>query len=64
MPDISMCTGGACRRKMTCYRYMAKPDEYQSYMEFYADGPACAYYAPIMGREVRDEEAEPDEQGL
>lgn len=31
MPDITMCYGGDCPYKERCYRYTAKPDEYQSY---------------------------------
>jgi len=34
MPDISMCEGGNCPLKETCYRYKAVPNEYrQSYFE-------------------------------
>ena len=29
MPDISMCEGGECPHKEKCYRYKAKPSEYQ-----------------------------------
>lgn len=32
MPDITMCSGGNCPMKETCYRYKAKPSEFwQSY---------------------------------
>lgn len=32
MADITMCKGGNCFRKNTCYRFTAKPNEYrQSY---------------------------------
>jgi hypothetical protein len=31
MPDITMCPGTNCPHKETCYRYTAKPSEYQSY---------------------------------
>ena len=30
-PDITMCPGTNCPHKETCYRYTAKPSEYQSY---------------------------------
>ena len=30
-PDITMCQGTNCPHKETCYRYTAKPSEYQSY---------------------------------
>jgi len=32
MVDISMCTGRGCNDKNTCFRYLAFPDEYQSYI--------------------------------
>lgn len=32
MPDITMCSGAACKQRDECYRYKAKPSEYlQSY---------------------------------
>jgi hypothetical protein len=32
MPDITMCPGGNCPMRETCYRYKAKPnDPWQSY---------------------------------
>ncbi len=31
MPDITMCTDHYCKLKETCYRYTAKPSDYQSY---------------------------------
>lgn len=30
-PDITMCNGDNCPVKKKCYRYTAKPSEYQSY---------------------------------
>lgn len=46
MPDITMCNGGDCIKKSNCYRYMAKPDSYQS---FFAEVPKetgddCKHY--------------------
>ena len=32
MADISMCNRRDCAKKNTCYRYLAFPDEYQSYI--------------------------------
>lgn len=52
MPDISMCTGGDCPRKESCYRFTAKPSEYfQSYFQSppYA-GISCEYYWPIRSQ--------------
>ena len=31
MPDISLCSGEGCPMKDTCYRFVAKPGEWQSY---------------------------------
>jgi hypothetical protein len=34
MPDISMCQHSACPKSKECYRFMAIPDKWQSYMAF------------------------------
>lgn len=49
MPDISMCKGGDCPLKETCYRYKATPDQYlQSYFgEVPYESDGCKYYWPI-----------------
>lgn len=48
-PDISLCIGGLCPLKEKCYRYLAKPSEYQSY---FADPPfvknKCEYLVKIV----------------
>ena len=31
MPDITMCEGTDCPLKERCYRFTAKPSDYQSY---------------------------------
>jgi hypothetical protein len=33
MPDIDMCMGTDCPYKETCYRFTAKPSDYQSYIK-------------------------------
>jgi hypothetical protein len=45
MPDISMCPGTNCPQKETCYRYTAKPSDWQSYFSVppIKDGK-CEYY--------------------
>lgn len=46
MPDISMCEGGDCPLKDTCYRYKATPSEgRQSWLSTppHKEGD-CAYY--------------------
>ena len=34
MPDISMCSNDKCKVRKQCYRYMTKPDHYQTYATF------------------------------
>ena len=45
MPDISMCANKKCKKKLTCYRYIAKPSYYQSYSSF--NERDCEYYIKI-----------------
>jgi len=46
MADISMCSGDGCQVKHTCYRFTAKPSEYQSYLIPPApiENEGCEYY--------------------
>ncbi len=45
MPDITMCDGKECPVKKKCYRYTAKPSEYQSYfVEAPIKDGKCDYY--------------------
>ena len=37
MPDISMCFGKDCGRREHCYRYMAKPNQVQTYSDLEHD---------------------------
>lgn len=34
MPDITMCVNTECPLRDKCFRYRAKPDEWQSYSDF------------------------------
>ena len=34
MPDITMCMKEDCPIKLSCYRFIAKPDKWQSYAVF------------------------------
>ena len=51
MPDITMCSGAACKQREECYRYKAQPSEYlQSYFtetprNFHND--TCVYFWKI-----------------
>lgn len=48
MPDITLCKGEGCKIKETCYRFKAKPSEYQAY---FVVSPIkydkCDYFAQI-----------------
>ena len=49
MPDISICQNGRkCPRVPFCYRYLAIPDSYQSYMDFYKKGKRCNNFLPLQ----------------
>jgi len=52
MPDITMCTNNKCTFRENCYRFKAKPKDYQSYAKFEQrktfDGIViCNSYYPI-----------------
>lgn len=34
MPDITMCTSKHCQYRNKCYRIRARPDEFQSWVNF------------------------------
>lgn len=45
MPDITMCSNDVCPIRGTCYRFMAKPSQYQSMAFFEPDKfDQCEYY--------------------
>jgi len=55
MPDISMCCNLDCPVKKKCYRWMAKPDKWQSYAEF-DGGKKCKYFIKYrVSTEVENE---------
>ncbi len=55
MADISKCANGElCSLRMKCYRYVADPGRYQSYMAPPEPGPNCDYYWPLNEHEVSD----------
>lgn len=59
MPDIGMCNQHECAIRHSCYRYLAVPSEYQSYLmldpaEPQEDGTHhCDYYWPLSLAEGR-----------
>jgi hypothetical protein len=47
MPDIAMCEGISCPLKMDCYRFTAKPSDYQYYftsIPFDYEKDFCEFY--------------------
>jgi len=45
MPDITMCPGTDCPQKEKCYRFTAKPSDYQSwFMKPPIEDGKCDYY--------------------
>ncbi len=51
MPDLAMCSGGACLLKEECYRHRAKPTEFrQSYFGTPPfKGDDCEYFYDLKG---------------
>lgn len=43
MPDISMCPDKECSKRSSCYRYLAKPDSYQTWFSA-ENNENCGYY--------------------
>lgn len=54
MPDITMCLTRTCPKRNQCYRYMAKPDRYQSYANYtelcIKEIEKSEYYLPLKRR--------------
>ncbi len=52
MSDISMCPGNNCKKKNTCFRYLADKDKYaQSYCQFTLDKEGkCEYYWEVKSK--------------
>ena len=48
MPDITLCTNKSCSKRKRCYRFMAKPDKYQSFALFKPDNDGkCEEFKPL-----------------
>lgn len=52
MLDMSMCLNKKCPIKEKCYRFMAKPDQWQSYTLFSWEGNDCEYFIEIERSEI------------
>jgi hypothetical protein len=48
MPDITKCDNSDCPSCTICWRFMAKPNTYQSYGIFQPDGDKCSSFWPSM----------------
>lgn len=50
MSDLTMCQNGKCKLRMSCYRFLAKPSDYQWYANFVpikvADKWECQHQTP------------------
>ena len=53
MVDISMCSAEKCKRKNTCYRYLATPDTYRQSYIVVADVDDCQMYWECPSRSMR-----------
>ncbi len=64
MPDIAMCQGTGCAAKKSCYRYIAKPSERQSYfMNVPGNSATCGYYIEARAKsQVRRLEAQTEKR--
>lgn len=49
MPDITMCKGEGCSRKLDCYRYTADPDLYWQSWFVYSGGDDCNNFMDNKG---------------
>lgn len=59
MPDLTMCNGGDCPLRKTCYRYRATPSFWQSYFtaEVYdAEKKTCEYYDEVRESDIIEKE--------
>ena len=59
MPDITMCEGGDCPLKESCYRYTATPSEYrQSYfteIPYNKEEDKCDHRMPIWEKKSKSD---------
>lgn len=52
MPDISMCLNHSCKKRKSCYRYLATPHPtYQAYSDFDYSKDNC--YWPTKQKKVK-----------
>jgi hypothetical protein len=51
MTDITKCDNSACPSCTICWRFMAKPNTYQSYGVFQPDGDKCSNFWSMEGEQ-------------
>ena len=49
MVDIAMCRRQDCPRRLSCFRYLAEPDDWQSYIAI-KDVDKCDMYWQVKNR--------------
>lgn len=60
MPDICMCRNKKCPLKSKCYRFMAVPNQMQTYFGVRCVNGICEYFVEIeKGDRIRDSERIP-----
>jgi hypothetical protein len=52
MADITMCINQSCPKKGSCFRFLARPSEFQSYAFFSGGDGDCAYYILSVNRPI------------
>lgn len=62
MPDITMCPGGNCPMRETCYRHKATPSMYQSYFmetpfKMIEGKIECDHYMEVYKKKNNDKSA-------
>jgi hypothetical protein len=63
MPDITMCHGEGCVLKENCWRYLAQPNQYQSYFvgSPIKDTGECGYFLRVVANVHKLEKEVPSE---
>lgn len=59
MPDLTLCNNAACPLRLSCYRFIAKRDEWQSMANFTPKDGKCDHFIEAKARsQVRRLEAQ------
>ena len=64
MPDISMCLNKSCPARKSCFRYIAKPNDFkQSYSHFEQVDGECAHFWDASKHDPRELEMPKESEG-